>query len=57
MPYYSDELIDQVREANDIVDVIGQYVGLKKTGSGYVGLCPFHNEKTGSFHVNRTHQF
>ncbi len=57
MPYYSDELIDQVREANDIVDVIGQYVGLKKTGSGYVGLCPFHNEKTGSFHVNRNNQF
>ena len=57
MPYYSDELIDQVREANDIVDVIGQYVGLKKTGSAYVGLCPFHNEKTGSFHVNRGKQF
>lgn len=57
MPYYSDEIIEQVREANDIVDVIGQYVGLKKTGSGYVGLCPFHNEKTGSFHVNQSHQF
>lgn len=54
--YYSDEIIEQVREANDIVDVIGTYVRLNRSGSGYVGLCPFHNEKTGSFHVNKTRQ-
>lgn len=52
MPYYSDEVIDRVREANDIVDVIGQYVSLKKKGASYFGLCPFHNEKTGSFSVS-----
>ncbi len=49
MPYYSDELIEEVRSRNDIVDVIGSYVRLKKKGSTYFGLCPFHNEKTGSF--------
>ena len=42
---YSDELIDEVREANDIVDVIGQYVRLTKKGANYFGLCPFHGEK------------
>ena len=43
---YSDELIEEVRSRNDIVDVIGGYVHLKRAGSNYVGLCPFHNEKT-----------
>ena len=46
---YEEELIDEVREKNDIVDVISSYVSLKKRGSNYVGLCPFHNEKTGSY--------
>lgn len=52
MPYYSDELIEEVRSRNDIVDVIGGYVRLQKKGSTYFGLCPFHNEKTGSFSVS-----
>lgn len=51
MPYYSEELIEEVRSRNDIVDVIGSYVKLHKKGSTYFGLCPFHNEKTGSFSV------
>lgn len=52
MPRYSDELIEEVRSRNDIVDVISQYVRLSKKGSTYFGLCPFHNEKTGSFSVS-----
>ncbi len=56
MPYYSDELIDEVRAANDIVDVISGYVDLKKKGADYFGLCPFHNEKTPSFSVSRNKQ-
>ena len=46
-PYFSDDLIEEVRSRNDIVDVIGGYVRLQKKGSTYFGLCPFHNEKTG----------
>ena len=53
---YSDELIEEVRSRNDIVDVIGGYVHLKRAGSNYVGLCPFHNEKTASFSVSRSKQ-
>lgn len=56
MAYYEDELVEQVRTANNIVDVIGGYVKLTKKGSNYVGLCPFHNEKTGSFSVSETKQ-
>ena len=56
MPFYSDELIEEVRSRNDIVDVIGQSVQLKKKGSTYFGLCPFHNEKTGSFSVSPNKQ-
>ncbi len=56
MPFYSDELKEEVRSANDIVDVISGYVRLQKKGSSYVGLCPFHNEKTGSFHVSQNKQ-
>lgn len=52
MPYYSDELVEEVRSANDIVDVISGYVRLQKKGSTYFGLCPFHNEKTPSFSVS-----
>lgn len=54
--YYSDDIIESVREANDIVDLIGTYVRLNKRGSNYVGLCPFHNEKTGSFSVSKSKQ-
>lgn len=50
--YYDDDFIDEVRQRNDIVDVISSYVNLKKSGSTYKGLCPFHNEKTPSFLVN-----
>lgn len=52
MPRYSEELIEEVRSRSDVVDIIGQYVGLKKKGNTYFGLCPFHNEKTGSFSVS-----
>ncbi|MCR4830165.1 MAG: DNA primase [Pseudobutyrivibrio sp.] len=52
MPYYSDEIIEEVRSRTDIVDVISQYVNLQKKGTQYFGLCPFHNEKTGSFSVS-----
>lgn len=54
--YYPEELIEEVRQKNDIVDVISGYVRIKKKGSNYVGLCPFHNEKTGSFMVSRGKQ-
>ena len=53
---YSEEIIEQVRSSNDIVDVVSTYVQLKRRGSNFVGLCPFHNEKTGSFSVNRNMQ-
>ena len=56
MPYYSDDLIEEVRSRNDIVDVISQYVHLQKKGSSYFGLCPFHNEKTPSFSVTPSKQ-
>ena len=52
MPFYSEELIEEVRSRNDIVDVISGYVRLQKKGSTYFGLCPFHNEKTPSFSVS-----
>ena len=50
--YYPDELIEEVRMKNDIVDVISGYVRLQKKGSSYFGLCPFHNEKSPSFSVS-----
>ncbi|MCR5302664.1 MAG: DNA primase [Lachnospiraceae bacterium] len=49
--YYPDEIIEEVIARNDIVDVISSYVRLNRRGSNYFGLCPFHNEKTGSFSV------
>ncbi|MCI9423890.1 DNA primase [Lachnospiraceae bacterium WCA-9-b2] len=54
--YYSDEVIEEVRSKNDIVDVISTYVRLQKKGSSYFGLCPFHNEKSPSFSVSRPKQ-
>ena len=56
MPFYSDDLIEEVRSRNDIVDVISGYVRLQKKGSTYFGLCPFHNEKTASFSVTPNKQ-
>ena len=49
---YSETIIDEVRQSNDIVDVISQYVHLKRSGRNYFGLCPFHNEKSPSFSVS-----
>ena len=51
MAYYSDEIIEEVKSANDIVDVVSNYVSLKRKGNNYFGLCPFHREKTPSFSV------
>lgn len=56
MPYFSDDIIEEVRSRNDVVDVISQYVRLQKKGSTYFGLCPFHNEKTPSFSVSPNKQ-
>ncbi len=51
--YSSDTVVEEVRRATDIVDIISQYVRLQKRGKNYLGLCPFHTEKTPSFTVNR----
>lgn len=52
MVRYSDELIDEIRNRNDIVDIISQYVVLKRSGRNFFGLCPFHKEKSPSFSVS-----
>ncbi len=54
---YPQEIIEEVRLQNDIVDVISEYLPLKQKGTSYFGLCPFHNEKTPSFSVNSERQF
>ena len=55
--YYPDDLIREIRESNDIVSVISEYMTLTKKGSNHFGLCPFHGEKTPSFSVNEREQF
>ena len=54
--FYSDEIIEEVRSQNDVVDLIGNYIKLTKKGNSYFGLCPFHNEKSPSFSVSRDKQ-
>ena len=55
--YFPEDLIAEIKDKNDIVDVISQYIELKLAGTSHKGLCPFHNEKTPSFMVNRERQF
>lgn len=50
--YYSDEIIEKIREQSDIISIISEYTALTRKGSSHVGLCPFHNEKTPSFSVS-----
>ena len=54
--YFSEELIDEIQQKNDIVDVISQYIHLQKKGSNYVAVCPFHNDKNPSFSVSQPKQ-
>ncbi|HBV32883.1 MAG TPA: DNA primase, partial [Verrucomicrobiales bacterium] len=56
MPVIPQATIEQVRNASDIVDVIGSYVPLKRAGTNFIGLCPFHKEKTPSFNVSPSKQ-
>ena len=49
---YSDEIVEEVKQSNDIVEVISQYIQLKRSGRNFFGLCPFHNEKSPSFSVS-----
>ncbi len=55
--FFSDDFINQVCDANEIADLISEYVPLKKSGRNLLGLCPFHNEKTPSFSVSAEKQF
>lgn len=56
MVRYSDEIIENIRQSNDIVNIISQYVALKRKGRNYFGICPFHNEKSPSFSVSPDRQ-
>jgi len=51
-----EETIERIKQENDIVDVISETVRLKRTGRSYVGLCPFHNDKSPSFSVSQDKQ-
>lgn len=57
MVQYTDELKEEIRSSNDIVDVISQYVTLKRSGRNFFGLCPFHREKSPSFSVSPDRQY
>lgn len=54
MSYLNEDVVERIKDHMDIVELIGEYVHLKKSGSNYVGLCPFHNEKTPSFTVSES---
>ncbi|MBQ7668472.1 MAG: DNA primase [Clostridia bacterium] len=56
MAFYGEQFVDEIKEANNIVDVVSDYVSLKRTGTSYKGLCPFHKEKTPSFSVSADKQ-
>src|SRR5512143_592998 len=56
MPLYSDSVLDEVRNAVNIVSLVSEYVALKKRGKNHVARCPFHNEKTPSFNVSEEKQ-
>ena len=56
LAFFEESLIDEIKSANDIADIIGEYVTLKRTGTSYKGLCPFHKEKTPSFSVSADKQ-
>lgn len=56
MARFEEHTLEEIRSRLNIVDVIGEYVQLKKTGQGYQGLCPFHSEKSPSFHVHAEKQ-
>lgn len=58
MSYFiDDKTLEEIRERADIVDIIGEYVKLNKRGANFLGLCPFHNEKTPSFSVSPNKNF
>ena len=53
----NDEVIERIHDEANIVDIVSEYLNLKRSGANFVGLCPFHNEKTPSFTVSETKQF
>jgi len=50
--FYSDDIIKEVQDRADILEIVSEYTSLKKRGDSYIGLCPFHSEKTPSFNVD-----
>ena len=52
----NDEIIEKIRDSSDLFNLVSEYLPLKRAGSNYIGLCPFHNEKTPSFTVSETKQ-
>lgn len=54
---YSDELLDEIKSKNDIVDIVSQYVVLKRSGRNFFGLCPFHKEKSPSFLYHQINKY